>query len=266
MKINPLTSIMKNPKISIITVVFNGERYLEKAIKSVINQDYNNIEYIIIDGGSKDKTIDIIKEYQSHFSYWVSEPDLGIYDAMNKGINKATGELVGLLNCDDWYEVNALQKVSKIWTENKYCDLVYGRTRVFEKDTVLRILPKKYKRPEWLVMQYTHPSCFFSLCFYKEFGLYDIDYKIASDYDLVLRFSKSGRISIGLNDILTNFRRGGVSTNSIFPPFLEVWKVLRSNNYSIFTSIFGVVGRFFLSIIGLLSRYIRKIINRFFLI
>ena len=99
------------PLISIITVSYNAVKTIEDTILSVINQTYPNIEYIIIDGGSTDGTLDIIKKYQDKITYWVSEPDKGIYDAMNKGIAKANGELIGIINADDWYELDAVQNV-----------------------------------------------------------------------------------------------------------------------------------------------------------
>jgi len=99
-----------SPLISIITVVLNGEKFLEGAIKSVLSQTYQNFEYIIIDGGSYDRSIEIIKKYANEKTFWISEPDKGISDAFNKGISKARGEVIGLLNYDDWYEKNTLEK------------------------------------------------------------------------------------------------------------------------------------------------------------
>jgi glycosyltransferase involved in cell wall biosynthesis len=106
------------PLVSIITVVFNGERYLEETIKSVINQTYKNIEYIIIDGGSTDNTLNIIKKYEDKIDYWISEKDKGIYDAINKGIKLSRGELIGIINADDYYEIDVLEKVVSIYTKD----------------------------------------------------------------------------------------------------------------------------------------------------
>lgn len=108
----------KAPLISIITVVYNGEKYLEQTIQSVINQTYKNIEYIVIDGGSTDGTLDIIKKYEEHISYWVSESDKGLYDAMNKGIGVAKGELIGMINSDDWYELEAVEIMAEAYKNN----------------------------------------------------------------------------------------------------------------------------------------------------
>ncbi|MCB0383237.1 MAG: glycosyltransferase, partial [Psychroserpens sp.] len=108
----------KEPLISIITVVFNGEKYLQQTIDSVTNQTYKNIEYIIIDGGSTDETLNIIKANESHIDFWISERDNGLYDAMNKGISKAKGELIGMINSDDWYELNAVETVVNTYLKN----------------------------------------------------------------------------------------------------------------------------------------------------
>src|SRR5258705_5340519 len=98
------------PLVSIITIVYNGEKYIEDSIRSVINQSYKNIEYIIIDGGSSDNTVSIIKKYEKQIAFWISEKDKGISDAFNKGIAKATGEIIGILNSDDWYERDTVAK------------------------------------------------------------------------------------------------------------------------------------------------------------
>lgn len=115
------------PLVSIITVVFNGEKYLEQTILSVLNQTYSNIEYIIIDGGSSDATLDIINKYTDKIDYWVSEPDSGIYDAMNKGISLATGQLIGIINSDDWYELDAVEEIVRAYKDGS--TIIYGFMR-----------------------------------------------------------------------------------------------------------------------------------------
>ncbi len=121
------------PLMSIITVVFNGEKFLEQTIQSVINQTYKNIEYIIIDGGSTDGTLDIIKKYKDKIDYWASEKDEGIYDAMNKGIKVAKGKYLAFINADDWYEDNALNHVFSAYSQNQNIDFFYGNLN-FIKD------------------------------------------------------------------------------------------------------------------------------------
>ena len=111
------------PLVSIITIVFNGEKHLQQTIESVLGQTYPKIEYIIIDGGSKDNSISIIEKYSSRLAYWISEPDKGISDAFNKGISKANGEIIGLINADDWYEKDAVEKIVAAITKH---DFAYG--------------------------------------------------------------------------------------------------------------------------------------------
>ncbi len=131
------------PKVSIITVVYNGIAHLEQTIQSVLNQTYDNVEYIIIDGGSTDGTVELIKKYEESIAYWVSESDGGIYDAMNKGISNATGEIVGLINADDWYETGTIEKVVETF-QNSEVDVVHGSMEIISKMGVA--LPNVLKR------------------------------------------------------------------------------------------------------------------------
>ena len=148
--------------VSIITVVYNGEKYLEQTINSVIKQTYNHIEYIIIDGGSTDNTIEIIQAHHAHITYFVSEPDGGLYDAMNKGISVAKGSLIGMINSDDWYELNTVELMVAAYKENpqksifhsdRY-DVFYGGNRKIRKFN-----PSLYKFL-FYGMTYNHPSMF----------------------------------------------------------------------------------------------------------
>src|SRR5688500_14665300 len=118
-----MSLIENTPLVSVITVVYYGEKYIDAVIKSVLNQTYNYIEYIIIDGGSSDNTISIIKKYERQISFWVSENDEGISDAFNKGITKARGEIIGIINSDDWYEKDAVEKVV---ANSKNADVIYS--------------------------------------------------------------------------------------------------------------------------------------------
>lgn len=152
-------SMVDNPLVSIITVVFNGAKYIEQTINSVINQSYKNIEYIIIDGASTDGTIDIIKQYENKISYWKSEKDKGIYFAMNKGISLANGELIGILNADDFYLPDTIKKIidaDKLFhTDIYYGDIQYvsenGKSISFAK-------PDIFKMKEMPAI--FHPTCF----------------------------------------------------------------------------------------------------------
>ena len=208
-------------KISIITVSFNSAKTIKETIESILIQDYNNIEYIIIDGGSSDETIDIVKSYSEKISYFISEKDNGIYDAMNKGIKAATGDIVGILNSDDFYPNSfVLSNVAKSF--KKYnCDAVYGDlVYVKEKDTTQI---KRY----WQAGNYNtskikngwmlpHPTFFVKKVMYDRHGLYNSNLKRAADYEMILKLLYKENISVHyIPMILVKMRMGGAS-NSTF--------------------------------------------------
>lgn len=180
---------MKNkPLVSIITVVYNGEKFLEETIKSVINQTYTNIEYIIIDGESNDGTINIIKKYEDSISHWISEKDDGIYDAMNKGIDACSGDIIGLINADDWYQLDTVEKVVKAYLFSDKNTLFYGDLNV-HNDKQTSYVPKQSSDLKILKkgMILNHPTVFVPKIIYEKHGSFSTDYKIASDWDLMLR-------------------------------------------------------------------------------
>ena len=221
---------MNHPKISIITVVYNGALYIEQTIKSVIDQDYKNTEHIIIDGGSTDGTQDIIKKYEQHLAFWVSEKDSGIYNAMNKGWRKATGDVIGILNADDYYLEGTLFKVAKAFTEAKV-DVVYGNLLKHRN-----IGSKTYLREEFpniSIMERTmgifHPSSFVVKKVYQDLEGYNEQYKLSSDYDFLLRAYKGNYTFEYLNEALTVFRIGGVS-NTNCSSYKEGYQILLENN------------------------------------
>ena len=208
-------------KISIITVSFNSSKTIKETIESILIQDYNNIEYIIIDGGSSDETINIVKSYSEKISYFISEKDNGIYDAMNKGIKVATGEIVGILNSDDFYPNSfVLSNVAK--TFKKYnCDAVYGDLVYVNKKDTTQI--KRY----WQAGNYNtskikngwmlpHPTFFVKKVMYDRHGLYNSALKRAADYEMILKLLYKENISVHyIPMILVKMRMGGAS-NSTF--------------------------------------------------
>jgi len=208
-------------KISIITVSFNSAKTIKETIESILIQDYNNIEYIIIDGGSSDETIDIVKSYSEKISYFISEKDNGIYDAMNKGIKAATGDIVGILNSDDFYPNSfVLSNVAKSF--KKYnCDAVYGDLVYVNKKDTTQI--KRY----WQAGNYNtskikngwmlpHPTFFVKKVMYDRHGLYNSDLKRAADYEMILKLLYKENISVHyIPMILVKMRTGGAS-NSTF--------------------------------------------------
>ena len=198
---------------SIVTVTFNSAKTLEQTIKSVLSQGYTDFEYIIVDGASTDGTLDIIKRYASSDSRikYISEPDGGIYEAMNKGISMSTGEVVALLNSDDYYEPNALESVAN-YIPNVDSYVVYGVVRFLEGNSETWIARNNHNSiPHRMVY---HPGCFVSKNIYMKYR-YDEKYKSAADYDLFIKlFQDKDVLFIPINDVLVNFRLGGMSSTA----------------------------------------------------
>ena len=205
----------KLPLVSIITVTLNSEKYLEDTIKSVINQTYPNIEYIIIDGGSTDKTIDIIKKHEKYISKWISEPDEGIYEAMNKGINMCTGEIIGIINSDDWYEKDTVETIVYQAERNPDYGVFHGNIVLTTIEGELFFCCKADLREKkiWTKMTVWHPTCFIRKSIYNEYGLFSVNYKIAGDYEFILRLKTKGIRFLHIDKVLANMRIGGISSN-----------------------------------------------------
>ena len=209
------------PLISIITVVYNGVKTIEQTIQSVIRQPYQNKEYIIIDGGSTDGTVDLIRKYEMYLSYWVSEPDKGIYDAMNKGINHARGELIGIINADDWYEEDVFEEIVKYYQETDSGKVIHGLLRNFLNEEFYSMVGNSIRRLRFDMIQ--HPTCFIPKKIYDTYGVYDTSYKYSGDYDLILRFVNNGVKFCFVEKPIVNFRLGGIS--SIPQAEIEMYKV-----------------------------------------
>ncbi|GKX65532.1 glycosyltransferase family 2 protein [Inconstantimicrobium mannanitabidum] len=201
-------------KVSIITVCLNSEKYIEQTIQSVLNQIYKDIEYIIIDGMSTDNTLNIVEKYKPLFNgrlTVVSEKDSGIYNAMNKGIKRATGELIGIINSDDWYELDAVENVVNNYN-NEEC-VLYGGMVNRKDNEITKIDMSSYK--ELSNCMFGHPTAFVPKSIYNKFGLYDESYRIAADYDFMLRLFDNNVQFKFINKVIANFREGGLSTTSI---------------------------------------------------
>ena len=201
-----------NLLVSIITVVYNGKTHMEQSIKSVLAQTYSNIEYIIIDGASTDGTIDLIKKYEAKITTFISEKDSGIYNAMNKGLQLAKGEIVAILNADDYYFPETIQEVVNTFKESQ-ADVVYGNmTKLRELNGQAYL---KEVTPNLELMEQTmpifHPATFIKKQVYDEVGGFNEAYKLSADYDLVYRIYKAGKQFEYLNKSLTIFRLGGAS-------------------------------------------------------
>lgn len=200
------------PKLTIITASYNRAQTLERSILSVLNQNYPNIEFIIIDGGSTDGSVEMIRKYEKNLSYWVSEPDMGIADAWNKGIMKSSGDIISMLNADDWYEPDIFNRVTTIFRRNPSVDIVHGNVRYWNGKKSLYVR-KPYLKPEmiWKFMPYLFPSCFIKKSLYDQYGVFDTSYKVSMDYELMLRFFTKGKKYFYVGEVMANFELGGLS-------------------------------------------------------
>lgn len=214
-------------KISIITVCLNSEKTIEKTIQSVLSQEYNDFEYIIIDGKSTDKTLEIVKKYTDSISIVVSEPDQGIYDAINKGIALANGDIIGIINSDDWYEPGVFDIVNKCFMESD-AEVIYGNLHVINDDGYERMLVPTDIKKIWYEMEIPHPTVFVRREVYKKYGIFSLKYKIASDYELMLRFYSSGVKFVYLNQALANFRMSGISVQQNNMCIYEAFEIAES--------------------------------------
>jgi len=198
------------PRISVITIVLNGAATIERTIQSVLSQPYSNFEYIIIDGGSTDGTIDILKRFNSQIDLWVSKKDTGISDAFNRGIRLSAGEWIGFINADDWYSDNAFAEVGE---NNSNCDIFYGLVQYWDGDKKREIFDADhtYLQRE---MTINHPACFFKRSIFNEIGNFNQEYKLAMDYEFLLRCLNHSLIFKKYNSVLANMSYGGVSDNS----------------------------------------------------
>ncbi|MBP9997255.1 MAG: glycosyltransferase [Lachnospiraceae bacterium] len=213
---------MEDIKVSVITVCYNSENTIRRTIESVLKQTYSNIEYIIVDGASVDSTLDIVKEYEESFGgrlRFISEPDGGIYFAMNKGISMATGELIGMINSDDWYEPDAVKVMAEAYSEQlsvsggKPYQILYGKTRSVRDGEEVSISESDHTRLREEMI--SHPSSFVSAALYRELGAYDTKFISAADYDFMLRmYAKDDVVFTRVDELIANFTLGGMCASS----------------------------------------------------
>jgi glycosyltransferase involved in cell wall biosynthesis len=236
---------MQRKLVSIITVCYNSEKYIRYAIESVLNQTYENIEYIIVDGSSTDNTLDIIKEYEPKFNermHWISEPDNGLYYAMNKGIAMATGDVIGILNSDDiYYDDKVIEDiVQHIYSEN--ADSIYGNLiMVYPNNThkIMRTCISSVFKPNSFRKGWhpPHPSFFVKKKVYDTFGAFDTSMELAADFEFMLRILEKHKISTMYYDrMIIKMRWGGKSTGSvkrIVHSGIEVIKAFKKNDISV---------------------------------
>lgn len=251
------------PLISIITVVFNGEKYLEQTIQSVITQNYDNVEYIIIDGGSIDGTLEIIKNYEGQIDYWVSEKDQGIYDAMKKGLRLVSGNLVGYINADDYYMSDILSDMAEVY-QQEHKDVIYGDVCYIDENRQENIPAHstgiKYGfhpyslKWIWVKMLFAHPASFISLRTYKKYGDYDRRFKIAADYDLFIRLVQKRATFYYYKKIFSGFREGGISTTDMKRLQQENFEARKKNSIVMAYSI-----RFLLNVLTQIKKLKKRI-------
>ena len=251
-------------KVSIITVCYNSERTIEDTLKSVVQQTYQNIEHIVIDGNSSDSTNSIVQRYKDSVAIHVSEPDKGLYDAMNKGIKLATGDVVGILNSDDVFAskdavTNFVAGFSDS-VDGVYSDLVYVSETDLSKVTRL-YSSKVFKRS--LIrfgIMLPHPTFYVRKSCYEKFGGYKIDYRVSADFELIARFVCNNIRLKRINTISVKMREGGISSSGLawrVHQNFEIVKACKSNG--IYTNIFIVMLKLPYKLATLITRFFVKV-------
>ena len=227
--------------ISVITASYNSEETIRRTIEGILSQTYNEIEYIIIDGASKDNTVAVAESYRTRFEergiefIIVSEPDHGIYDAMNKGIKIARGEIIGIINSDDYYLPNALLRVAETFSKVKF-DMIYAQLDNINPDGSFH--HAKHCRNDIIVStrHWNHPTTFITKETYKELGMFKNEGSLYDDFDLYLRIRKAGKKRVILDDTLAVFQIGGTSDPQGFKHtwrlFKDKYACYRNNGYS----------------------------------
>lgn len=233
----------KQPKISVITVVYNGQDFLEGTIQSVIDQTYNNIEYLVIDGKSKDKTVDIIKQYESNISNWISEPDKGLYDAMNKGLKLATGDFVLFMNAgDEFSDSKVLETIFSKYDEET--DVLYGEVMMVDEnrkaigtrtEITTRKLPQKLT---WKSMRLGMVVCHQAFIPRLNLCPFYMDNNLSADIDWVIEILKKSRKNVNCEVVVADFLVGGVSKQRHRQSLKDRYNVLQKH-FGIFSNFFN---------------------------
>lgn len=249
-------------KVSIITVSYNSADTIKDTIESVLAQSYDNIEYIVIDGQSKDSTMNIVSSYSDKISKIISEPDKGIYDAMNKGVELATGDIVGILNSDDFYETNTIiSDIVNQFRASPESEIVFGDVVFVEPSNLSKIVryysSKKFKsfklRFGWMP---PHPATFIKKRVYDTFGLYKLDYKISADYEVFVRLLMVAKLKFSrIDKVVVRMRNGGASTDGIKSSITlnkEIVKACKENG--VYTNLFFVLLKIPFKVLELIKR------------
>jgi glycosyltransferase involved in cell wall biosynthesis len=225
---------MNKPLVSIITVTFNASKFLEETMLSVFSQTYSKIEYIVVDGGSTDGTVELIKNYELRIKKYISEPDGGIYDAMNKGIRLCHGELIGMINASDYYESDAVKNVVDAYYQDPEAGIFHGNVNMLNSDGSFFKMKKTDTDISQLYrgMSLFHPSFFVKRSIYEQYGSYDTSFSIAADFDFALRCQLAGVKFYHIDRIICSFRKGGISAQQEIRGKEEVCQSLLKNGFS----------------------------------
>ena len=264
-------------KISIITICYNSSETLERTFQSMLSQEYNNIEYIVVDGGSTDKTLEIIKSYEPQFILkgvdfrWISEKDKGIYDAMNKGIKLATGNIIGILNSDDYYHSEEiLDKVITLF-DKRPIDAIYGNLLMVKgKKKLFEVSGDIFEKVNGFTankMKIVHPTLFVKKCVYENLGLFDDRFKISADKDFVIRMIKGSVVFEKTNEIITEMDIGGLTGKPsnfkiLFRAMKENWWIGKNNGFGNIDTLYLVINVGYIRLRGLVKYKLLKIIGR----
>lgn len=233
------------PRISVITVVYNNANGIENTIISILNQNYQNVEYIIIDGASTDGTVDIIKKYENHIHCWISEPDRGLYDAMNKGLKRATGEYIMFLNSGDLFYNSEV--LANIFKNEKNFDVFYGDTKMIDEKNI-ELGPRRLQAPKSLTwksfrkgMLVSHQALIIKRELISE---YDLQYCFSSDFDWVIKILRKAKKICNTGLVITASREGGVTKQNLLRSLKERFLIMKKN-YGLFPTLINHAGFFF---------------------
>lgn len=251
-------------KISLVTVTFNSAATICDTIESVLRQSYSDYEYLMIDGGSDDGTIDIIREYEPRFRgrlRWVSEKDKGMYDAINRGIRMATGDVVGIINSDDFYHrTDIFAVIADAFTQNKEMEAIYGDVRFVKPDNLERTV-RYYSSKHWRPWRFrfgfmpAHPTFFTYRENFEKYGYYQTDYRIAADYELLIRHLYTNRVPAKYVAVdFMKMRMGGRSTNGLKANILLNKEIVRAcKENGIYTNLPLLFMKYFIKVFELLN-------------
>ncbi|HZX74425.1 MAG TPA: glycosyltransferase family 2 protein [Cyclobacteriaceae bacterium] len=245
-------------KISLITVSYNSAATIGDSIHSILSQDYKDIEYIVVDGNSKDGTVEIVKSFGDQIT-WMSEPDKGIYDAMNKGLKMATGDIIGILNSDDFYSDQTIISAVAKEFKDETLDAVYADLIVVDPQNLKKVV-RTYSSKKWYPEKFArgfmpaHPTFFVRKKYYEKLGLFKTDYKIAADYELLIRFLYVNKLKYKYMPLtMVVMRKGGASSSGLKSNLIlnqEIMRACKENGIS--TNYLRIYSKYFIKLFELI--------------